>query len=229
MTAPLEIIGHIPVPDIVMRHRFVKEALACARLMAKKVDDRESREQVVGTANTRQVELYGWAPNVDSHADKIGIVYLLALNDGKSTVNVMEGDDATCVWLPRGAVARLDDHVSHWTEDDQVRVCAFLGAFKEPCDADALAMLTDAVKALATNEYYRAPRVREGFRVLLADECLVMNRPGDGVDTMLLTDAIQNSRLVETCAKCGKPAVRVDDRYPYHTDMNRCREHMKED
>jgi hypothetical protein len=226
---PLEVIGHIVVPAGVMLHRFAREAYACARLAAEKIKARESLESVIGTANTKKVELYGWAPNVDSHADKTGIVYLVALNSGKTTVNVLQGDDAISVELPRGTVVRLDDHATHWTEDNRVRVCAFIGSYDEPHDAEAITLLQAGVAALARGDYYGAPRVRDGFRVLMDDECLVLNSDGDGVDTVLHADALTMNEFIVSCAACEAPAVRLDSHFPYQWDMNRCREHLKKE
>jgi len=225
--ADLQLVGHIAVPPAVLEHRFVREALACTDLFARHRDDGDHSHQVVGTENTKRVELYGWTPHVDQHVDRTGYVYLLALNEGRSTVNVMVGDDIESLWLPAGAVLRLNDYQVHWTEDDSVRVCAFVGSFPTPQDVEALATLQTGIDALARGDYYGAPRVGSGFRVPLDDECYVMTEPGDGVELMLLADAEARGRLIERCAQCDALAVRIDRHYPYHTDMNRCRAHLK--
>lgn len=224
---PLEIIGQIDIPCEVLAHRFVREALGCARHIA---DEGDVRHQVVGTANTRKVELYGWAPHVDSHVDNTGWVYLLALNEGRSTLNVWGADgEPVSVWMPAGAVVRLDDRAEHWTEDDSVRICAFIGSYPTPHDYDALVALQAGVSALARGDYYGAPRVRDGFRVLMPDECIVGDYNRCTYEPMLLIDAQRQRRWVETCALCCKAAVKIDQHWPYHTDMNRCAEHLKGD
>lgn len=227
MTPPLAIVGHLEVPAAVLKHRFYIEALACAMMFDARHHDGEGR--VIGTANTKQCELYGWAPNVDSHVDKTGWVYGVALNAGRTTVAawpMKTDDDLVMVELPAGAVFRLDDHVMHWTEDAAPRVAAFVGSFEAPNDAAALAILRDGIAALARGDYYGAPRVREAFRCLLPDECLVSNEAMTDYEPMLLADALRAGRFVIPCASCGKPAVRVDNHWPYHWDTNRCRDHM---
>lgn len=226
---PLEVIGRIDIPESVLSHRFVIEALACAHVLGQNED---SKERVVGTENTKKVELYGWAPNVDCHVDQTGLVYLLALNEGKGTVNCWNenpptSDDPVSVWMPAGTVVRLNDYMPHWTEDDQCRVCAFLGSFREPCDAAAIALLQESVQALARGDYYGAPRVREGFRALRPDECLVPNDAFDAYEPMLLADAQKQGKWFEPCSECDQPAVRLDNHWPYCTEYNRCAEHLR--
>ncbi len=226
----VQTIGHIAIPAAVLRHRFVIEAEAGAMLMASKEDP---CTQVVGTENTRKCELYGWAPNVDSHADRTGFVYLCLLNPGKGTLFAFEaatGDAMSSTALDQGAVIRLNDYCEHWTEDRirEHRVAAFVGSWPEPNDALALATLQAGIDALARGDYYGAPRVHAGFRVMLADECLAANAAFDELEPMLLADAKAQGRYVETCAKCSKPAVRPDKSWPHFSDQSRCRLHMGE-
>jgi hypothetical protein len=223
--SPLEIIGNIDIPTSVMMHRFVREALGCAHIMAKNVEGGDSREQVVGTANNKAVELYGWAPHVDSHADNTGFVYLVALNEGRSTVNVWADFEPISVWLPAGTVVRLDDRKMHWTEDDRVR--AFVGSFAEPRDDQALTQLQAGVTNLAKGDYYGTPRVSSGFRVLMPDECLIPNAVYDNCDPMLVADARKQRLRYERCTHCKKPAVRLDHHWPYSQANNRCIDHMR--
>lgn len=222
---PLEVIGHINVPPAVMKHRFVREAMACTLVVAESEDP---RAQVVGTANTKKVELYGWAQHVDSHVDNTGWVYFVALNDGRSTVNAWGVDnEPISIWLPRGAVVRLNDYVEHWTEDDRPRVCAFIGSYRTPHDYDAMVALRAGIDMLDRGDYYGAPRVRDGFRALQPDECIAATPDFDDFEIMLVEDARAQGRYVETCAQCTNFAVKLDQHWPYHTDMNRCREHLK--
>jgi hypothetical protein len=229
MTAPqyLQVIGQLAIPSSVLDHRFAREAMANAMLLEKNDD---VQRQVVGTENTRACELYGWMPNVDSHVDKTGFVYLACLNEGTSWVHLwpdLAHDDLLSVELQPGTVVRMNDHFEHWTEDKGPRIAAFVGSFDRPDDALALSILTDAVAALARGDYYGAPRVRSGFRVVLPDECYAANAAMDALDLMLLEDARRQNRLIELCAKCSQPAVRVDNHWPYHVDQSRCREHME--
>lgn len=228
MTKPLAMIGHIPIPLDVLFHRFFHEALGIVELMTKKVEQGESLEPVVGTGNTHEVELYGWAPHVPPHEDQTGYVYLVPLNDGRSTLNVWIDEIPECVRLLPGVVVRLNDYARHWTEDTNPRVCAFLGSFDTPCDAEALAKLEAAITLLAEGAYYGAPRVREGFRVLLPDECIVANEQFDDTEVMLLADAKAEGRLILPCGKCHRPAVIMDDKWPYHSEMNRCIKHIRD-
>lgn len=226
MTHPaLQLVGNIHVDPAVSNHRFVKEALACAMFFAS--EDELPHAGVIGTENSKTVELYGWAPHVREHSDNTGFVYLLALNEGTTTVNVWEGDTPHSVWLPAGAVIRLNDFTRHWTEDSGPRVCAFIGSFEEPCDDLALAQLEAAVSALVRGDYYGAPRVKEGFRVMLEDECLVADAEFDGHETMLLDDAKDQDRFILECAECGKPAIVADSKWPHFWEDNRCRDHLK--
>lgn len=224
--SPLEIIGHLDVPASVMSHRFALEAYGCAKIMERNVEERESREQVVGTKNTGKVELYGWAPMVDSHVDRTGYVYLCPLNEGRSTVNVLDGENAISVFIPIGTVVRLNDFVVHWTEDTGLRVCAFIGSFEKPCDYDALIALQSGIESLARGDYYGAPRVSPGFRALMPDECMAPNDTFDDYELMLLSDAKKQKRWYERCSQCESPAVRLDNHWPYFTDKNRCAQHL---
>jgi hypothetical protein len=224
---PLEIVGHIEIPSDVLSHRFVIEAEACTKVLHEQILENYgfNKEGVVGTANTGEVELYGWAPNVADHKDNTGLIYLVALNPGKTMVECIEGDEAYSVSLAQGAVLRLDDRWTHWTIDKQERICAFIGSFDEPCDEWAINRLRAAIEALENGEYYGAPRVSPGFRVYGDDECLVEG-PDESVQPMLLADAIAQKRDYITCAYpgCDKPAAVMDRLWPHFTDC-RCYTH----
>lgn len=222
---PLEVVGHIDVPAGVMQHRFVIEALACMRVLGeRREEDSKPGAEVVGTANTGEVELYGWLTNVPDHVDKTGFIYFVALNDGKSMVECIQGDQAYSVALQRGDVVRLNDHWQHWTIDTEERVCAFIGSYDEPCDEWAINRLTAGIEALDDGAYYGAPRVQHGFRVYGPDECLVPSGPDMQVQPMLLADAIAQKLDYVTCSECDKPAAVMDHHWPYHTDC-RCYAH----
>lgn len=229
MTLALEIIGHIDVPASVQEHRFYKEVLGVTKVFTKKIAAKLSREPVIGTANSRRVELYGWAKNVAKHTDDSGFIYFVALNDADSIIVSKDDDKELIIDLPKGAVARMNDYKPHFTFDDKARVCAFLGSYKEPCDRLAIAKLTKGVNALAVGKYYGAPRVRHGFRAMLPDECYVMAKNFDQVEMMLLKDAKKADRFIQTCGLCKRLAVKIDSHFPYFLENNRCRNHLKAD
>lgn len=230
MTAvSLSIVGHIDVPAAVRTHRFHAEAEANAMMLAHKNDP---STQVVGTENTRRCELYGWAPNVDSHRDDSGWMYLVLLTGERSIVEAyaspkLGSRKVHSVRIRPGDVLRLWDHCLHWTIDDGYRVAAFVGSFPRPADAEALATLRAGVEALASGAYYGAPRVRPGFRAMQDDECLVSNAAFDDLEPALLADAQAQGRFIETCAHCDRPAVRADEKWPFFHDMSRCRLHLQ--
>jgi hypothetical protein len=225
----LEVVGRIDVADTVAAHRFVVEALAAAHTLEGS-EDRNEGDHVVGTNNSGKVELYGWGRHVAEHIDATGYVYLVALTDGFSTLNVRtRAGDVLCERLPVGTVVRLDDYVMHWTEDEKPRACAFLGSYVEPCDAQAVSQMQDAVNALARGDYYGAPRVTPGFRAMQADECYVPNDDWSDCEPMLIADARAQQKHIETCAHCAAPAVRIDPHFPYYMDRNVCRAHLSAD
>lgn len=225
----IELVGRIEIPPTVLKHRFVREAEANAMLRHRKQD---VRQQVVGTANTKACELYGWMANVDSHVDNTGFMYAAALNEGLSTIAAVEpggGWIVSTVEVRQGDVFRLNDHCTHWTEEASYRVAIFVGSWDEPCDAHAVELLRAGVATLARGDYYGAPRVRDGFRALLPDECLVPNEAFTALEPALLADAKAKGLLIEQCGQCGKPAIRPDKNWPYFSDHSRCRDHLGTD
>lgn len=220
--SPLAVVGHLSIPPATLEHRFTVEALAVAH-------SRESQdlERVVGTDNTGRCELYGWAPHVAPHADGFGFVYLVCLNDGKTSICARDtSDEVYEVFAPAGAVIRLDDRMEHWTSDTAARVAAFVGHFPEPGDEAAIAQLEAGIAALAMGLYAGAPRVRDGFRVLLDDECWSAATLDDELQTTLLQEAKTEGRWIEMCSHCGKPAVRTDPKWPYSMALSRCMKHL---
>lgn len=218
--APLCAVGRIDVPASVLAHRFYAEAKANALLRDREGVD----ERVIGTKNLQQVELYGWGSNVGRHVDKTGYVYLLPLTASPTSKVHCAGQH----WLrvEPGRVIRLWDHAVHWTTDSGPCVCAFVGAYQEPDDEAALALLRSGVDALARGDYYGAPRVRGGFRVMMDDECLVATDDMSDAQTALHADALAQGRFVIPCSRCERPAIRLDRHWPYHWESNRCRHHL---
>lgn len=219
--APLATIGAIEITPKARRHRFYQEALACAQ-----VRDDDDRERVVGTANTRACELYGWAPHVPEHVDGFGYTYLVCLNEGKTSICLRDGEAIDEVWAPSGAVIRLDDRFAHWTSDDGPRVAAFVGTFGEPCDDEAIDILRCGIAALVRGDYHGAPRVRTGFRIILEDECWAASPTTDEIDTALIVDATAQGLTIAHCSLCERPAVRPDPYWPYEQQQSRCAEHL---
>lgn len=225
----LELVGRIEIPPTVRDHRFFIEAQANAMLLQDLADP---KKDVVGTWNTKQCELYGWAPNVTPHRDNLGWMYALLLDEGASYIHARPKRLATSgphitIEVREGDVFRLDDFAEHWTEGVKGRVAAFVGVFETPCDDDAMAILREGIAKLARGDYYGAPRVRGGFRALLPDECYVANDDWTDSETMLIADVPPARRAsVQKCYRCGRPAVRLDQFWPCHMEMNRCREHL---
>lgn len=212
-------VGVIQIPDTVLAHRFVVEIEAVVHVVT---NSDEVGSPVAGTSNTKACELYGWGPDVAPHADRTGFVYLVCLNDGDSTLHALHDGEHTSVTLRRGEVVRLWDGAEHWTQDETARVAAFVGSFKEPQDAEALAVLTAGVGALGRGDYYGAPRCSPGFVVPRKDECYVANWEASTYEHMLLSDAKAQGRHIIECACCGAPAIRVDGHWPYFWDGNKC-------
>lgn len=218
---PLASVGQIDVPASIRDHRFMLEALANCMLAETREDP---RMRVVGTVNIKSPELYGWGPNVAEHVDRTGFVYLAPLLVfGESTLFVRHGKRPKRIALQVGRVIRLNDHEPHWTIDDGKVVCVFIGSFPWPCDADAVEKLRGAVTALADGDYYDAPRVAPGRRLMLPDECLAWRDTPDDVRPMLLADAKRDGYVIEKCGKCKRRnAARLDHHHPYYADGNRC-------
>ena len=227
-------VGHIDIPPAALTHRFHNEALANCMLSARqRAESTSLNAGVVGTSNSGEVELYGWASNVDSHVDKTGFVYIVPLNAATTVSAWRDGgiNSLVCIKAQPGDVLRLDDHALHWTEEPegQYTTAAFVGSFEHPCDKDAFEKLRAGIAKLASGDYYGTPRVRDGFRVLLADECIAANDSMDELLTMLRRDAFGQKRYVAQCGKCKALAVRADSHWPYQQDGNRCRNHLGTD
>lgn len=220
--SPLAAVGRLSIPPEALEHRFTVEALAVARSR-----ESEELERVIGTDNSGRCELYGWAPHVAPHADGFGFVYLVCLNEGETSICARDASDEVYeVFAPAGAVIRLDDRMVHWTADTAVRVAAFVGHFPEPVDEVAIAQLEAGIAALSKGLYAGAPRVRDGFRVLLDDECWSATTLDDELETTLLREAKAAGRWIEMCSYCGNAAVRPDPKWPYSISLSRCMKHL---
>lgn len=219
--APLATVGTLEIAPAARRHRFYREALACAQV---RVED--NLERVVGTDNTLACELYGWAPHVPEHADGFGYSYFVCLNEANTLLCLRNGEEIEAVWAPPGAIIRLDDRFPHWTLDDAPRVAAFVGTFDEPQDAAAIEVLRDGIAALARGDYYGAPRMSHDFRTLFEDECWAAASESGGAERILLADAMAQGRLIAACSICGRPAVRMDPYWPYEHRRSRCADHL---
>lgn len=217
----LRAVGFCLVPAAVRRHRFVREALACAKVLS----DPEKLDRIIGTENTRLPELYGWAPPIAKHTDNAGYMYLMPIIDGGG---VLHAEGADPVPLELGTIIRLDDRRVHWVEGGEPSVAMFLGCYPEPVDTLAVQSLCRALFALERGDYYGAPRVKDGFRALLDDECYAALPSDERCRVMLTKDARAAGLDVQECAFCHKPAVQLDEYWPYYTEQHRCRDHLAE-
>lgn len=222
--APLAIIGHISIPTSVLNHRFVQEALQQLDVVK---DAEDERDRVIGTTSKPgSVQLYGWARNIAPHRDRTGIVYGVCLNPG---LTVLKATDVRTpspgpvyeVDLHAGSVFRLDDHLSHWTDDSGARIAVFCGPFPAADDAGALKRLTAGIKRLASGKYRHAPRISSGYIDLAADEAWA-TVDFEEREIMLLSEAKTRRAFILSCALCEKPASRIDHYWPFHSEQNRC-------
>ncbi len=222
--APLAIIGDISILPSVLNHRFVREALQQLEVVQ---DAEDERDRVIGTSSKPgSVQLYGWARNIAPHRDRTGIVYGVCLNPGRT---VLKATDVRTpiqgpvfeVELPAGAVFRLDDHLSHWTDDSGARIAAFCGPFPTAEDENALKRLTAGVKRLASGKYRHAPRISPGYIDLAADEAWA-TVDFEVREIMLLSEVKARKAFILSCALCEKPASRIDHYWPFHSEQNRC-------
>ncbi|HCF2447004.1 TPA: hypothetical protein NIA45_004672 [Pseudomonas aeruginosa] len=222
--APLAVIGQLQIPDAVLQHRFVLEALQ--RVQEVNLSE-DGRERVIGTTSRPgEVQLYGWGVNIGRHTDRTGIVYGVCLNPGRTVLK--STDERTTVpgpvhqvLLPAGAVFRLDDYLAHWTEDSCPRVAAFCGPFPECDDAAALERLQAAIGLLASGTYAGAPRISAGFIQLAADEAWATT-DFENREIMLLQEVKRRRAYILTCHLCDRPANKIDHFWPYHEEASRC-------
>lgn len=219
----IEVVGTVAVPPEVLRHRFFLEAVGNAHIAAAREDE---QSRVVGTQNTKSAELYGWGHNVSEHVDNTGFMYLLPLQLDRSMLYAKHLGELWEQRLVVGEVVRLWDHAVHWTEDRANVVAGFVGSFPEPRDAEAVEILHAGVAALARGDYYGSPRVGPGYRVVLPDECWATD-DFETAEIILRADAKAKRMKVLPCAQCRRPAVRLDNQWPYHWDRNVCREHLQ--
>lgn len=224
--APLSCIGSIEIPPAALDHRHIMEAEAATMV----VNDGRI-ERVIGTTNKPGhpvVELYGWAPNVDSHADETGWMYFCPLLVGRSIVSAWEKGkplgNRHRVLLRVGNVYRLNDFVMHWTADRRPVVALYCGVFRMPDDGLAMSLLQDGVNELSTGGRF-APRVSPGFRIRFDDECFA---EVDGRKALIpISEAKQRGALIATCIKCDAYADHVDHSWPWGWEGNRCRSHIE--
>ncbi len=220
---PLAVVGRLEVPARALEHYYVVEAHACASILT------DGRERIVGTTNEpgkEHLELYGWAPCVQPHIDDFGWTYIMPLRFQLSRVSARLKGCAVSLWLRRGEIYRLDDRVVHWTSDSGPACAMWVGIFKRPADRHAVEMMREGLRLLARGSR-AAPRVKMGFRCPAAWECWV-DTP-QGRDLVPLAEAKRRGLLIATCVECDKPAYSVDRLFPYHHEMNRCRQHFREE
>lgn len=217
MTAPIATIAQLPIAPAVRSHRFVREALALARLFSRK-----EVERVVGTRNdvrSPECQLYGWGKNVPEHVDNTGWIYFVPLLGKPSIICAGRHD----VLASSGDVCRLWDFAPHFTYDDTARVCLFIGPYDQPSDDSALAVLTAGLQQL-TAGIYEAPRVSPGFRVPASDECFAL--VDDAGELMLIERAKACGYTIALCSQCSRRAIKLDAHFPWDWSMNFCGHHL---
>lgn len=223
-TPAVSVVGKIKIPAEVKRHRFYREALIAVESV---IDADNFKDRVVGTSNgNKEVQLYGWAPNIAAHSDNTGFVYGVCLNAG--VTHLYATDERTPVPGPTyeavigvGDVFRLNDRYSHWTRDDGPRIAAFVGPFTGPADAEAIQRLSVAIGRLAGGTYGGAPRVAVGFMFIQPDECWVTS-DFESRALMLVSEANAADAWIIQCSTCAAPATKVDHFWPYESSRNRC-------
>lgn len=216
MTPPIATIAQLPIDPAIAKHRFVREALAAARLSSN------NDERVVGTKNdikAPECQLYGWGKHVPKHIDNTGWIYFVPLL-GKPSL-ICAGRQH--VLASNGDVCRLDDCTPHYTYDETARVCLFIGPYEQPADEVAIAALTDGLRKLASG-LYQAPRVRDGFRVVMSDECYAI--VDDAAELMLTADAKARGLTIALCGQCSRRAVELDHHFPWDWSGNVCERHL---
>lgn len=219
----------LDIPASVRGHRFYREALEVSKIMG--LGKNINHGGVVGTANTRRAELYGWHNPVSPHMDNAeseSYIYGGILSRGKMTRIGCFDHVTGKIWhveAGSGDVFRLNDRMLHWTEGGGVSLAVFAGEYDEPCDAEALTVLQRGVNRLAAG-VRTAPRVSSGFRVPLEDECFATN---DFHSIHLVSRKLASSRgwVVAQCANCLNPAVTLDRMWPVDSWGNLCATHVK--
>lgn len=216
----LKVIANLSIHPAVREHRFVRRA-------QEDVFALEPTHPVIGTRNTQQVELYGWAGSVPMHKDNHGYMYLLVLSGGNGQL-VVGGHQAPLV---DGVLIRMDDRVEHGTIQQGMTVAMFLGTFLEPCDEYALQMMQDALMHLKAGSY-EAPRTSVSMKRLEADECFWFVGPENIGELQTLirlrSDVDLTTEDVVTCGcpGCCQPAILLDSYFPYHWEGNVCIHHL---
>lgn len=230
MTLPLEFTGTtIPVPAKIRRHPAVKEAQAVLKVLEPGKDIENGG--VIGTANTGRAELYGWSNPVSPHMDSIKGEWLYAVIICPARFYKLWAIDPETAkrysMRPSpGDVFRLNDRYPHWTEGWGNTVALFVGTYTDPDDEKAIKILERGIRRLALGSAL-PPRVPDTFRVPRTGECLA--GPGLFHTPPKLMPQNLMKRLgwePEICGKCDNHAVRLDDQWPYDTEMNRCIEHL---
>lgn len=185
------------------------------------------KKEVLGTANSQRVELYGWKNPVGMHRDKEqfkpSYVYFCLLR-GEVQIGLRDKDNA-CYWeTPAvGQIIRMDECMEHWTTGFGQCVALFCGTYSKTCDAQVTRMMEIGIRRLAAN--IRGPRVALHYTFLFNHgECLVNRNNIPRLSTVRVAERLNQEIIV--CSKCYEPATRVDPYYPYAVDRNRCLAHL---
>lgn len=184
--------------------------------------------RVVGTANTRKLELYGWknpiGMHVDSHTvESPSFCYFAILDNNDTEIVVKYKDGSYNIVCPRiGDIVRLNDSFEHGTTGLGRCVALFCGTFTRSCDAKVAAQMQIGINRLAAN--IRSPKVplplATGF---YHNECLVAGKYIPELSTLRIAD--KKSQEILYC-HCGEVACVPDKMYPYGHD-HVCGRHRK--
>lgn len=218
----LKVVGQCDVSDVARKHRNVITTKAVLNTKQRFTDP------VIGTRNTKGVELYGWHPNVAPHSDNMGFIYFMPLFESTGKINAYLSSEQDPVELPlvAGNIYRMYDYAKHWTTQETERQFAlFIGSFETPMDKFAVNRLKHGLKLLELNSVY-APKTSFSQMMALDDEVFVETSVCG--KTKLINKIHVGKQKVINCHYCEKPAMFIDPYYPYETTKNKCKEHFRQ-
>lgn len=224
---PLVILRHkLNVPDTIYKNlNYVEAKCVVAGYNAdKSIYD----HRVVGTANTKQLELYGWknpiGMHVDSHSvESSSFCYFSILDNDDTEIVVKLSDYSYIIVCPkRGDIVRLDDSFEHGTTGLGNCVALFCGTFKRSCDAVVAKRMQLGINRLAQN--IRSPKIALPLAVgFYHNECYVAGQYKPELSTLNIAE--KRSQEILYC-HCGEVACVPDKMYPYgHNHV--CGNHRK--
>jgi hypothetical protein len=206
----LEIVGNIKVSDKIyssLRYHYM-----CQRLNRVK-------GPVVGTENSKIVEIYGWKPNVGKHIDNTGFVYVLPLHsDGlliseDSSVNIIKGD-----------VICLNDHIAHYTTNKNTVVALFVGSYSSRQDELALNKFRNFMKRIDISEDRLKPfSIKTSGYTRILSNCVMLEN--EYVPYKIIYKEHAKDKGIK-CSACDNTAITIDKHHPYLQDHTLCQKHL---